>query len=325
MQARRRKIVVLTPVRNEEWILETFLKVTSQFADLIIIADQGSTDGSLSICRNFEKVYVISNPDQKYDEASRQRLLIQTARELVPGERILLALDSDEILAANARGTGDWQRMLSADSGTVLIFEKPNLYRTAESCIRYEIDFPGGYIDDGAEHIGAKVHSIRIPVSDGAPRLILGDIKFLHYALLRPKGQAAKLRMYSVVENLAKTKNVFQRRKYYDAKDNWEKHGRVEGTDPKWFSGWEQLGIDVRSIRDEEYYWQDYETLSYLTKYGSLRFWLDDIWEFDWRELAESEGERTRILAPPVFFRNFLRFSIKGLSALATLRRRLTS
>ena len=325
MQARRRRIVVLTPVRNEEWILETFLRVTSQFADLIIIADQSSSDASLSICRAFEKVHVLSNPDQRYDEASRQRLLINAARELVPGERILLALDADEILAANACGTDDWQKMFTADPGTVLIFEKPNLYRTTESCIRYEVDFPGGYIDDGAEHIGTKVHSIRIPVSAAAAKLQLGDIKFLHYALLRPMGQAAKRRMYSVVENVGKTKTAFQRRRYYDARTVWEKQGNLEPTDPDWFSGWEQLGIEVRSIRDEEYYWQDYETLRYLTKYGSLRFWLDDIWEFDWRKLAENEGAKRRIIAPPFLLRTFLRFSVKALAALGNLRRRLNS
>ena len=325
MHARRPKIVVLTPVRNEEWILETFLKVTSEFADLVIIADQGSTDRSVSICRNFEKVHVVTNQDQKYDEASRQNLLIQTARDLVPGERILLALDSDEILAANAVSTADWQKMLDAKPGTVLIFEKPNLYPSADFCIRYKIDFPGGYVDDNAKHTGQTIHSIRIPAPDDARKLVLGDIKFLHYALLRPKGQAAKLRMYSVVENIAKTKSLFQRRRYYDAKDDWEKHGKVEESDSKWFSGWERLGIDVKSIQDEEPYWQDHETFSYLIRYGSLRFWLDDIWEFDWRALAESEWERKRIVAPPVFFRDFLRICVKGLSALANLRRRLIS
>ncbi len=323
-QPRRRKLVVLTPIRNEEWILETFLRVTSQFADLIIIADQGSIDGSVSICSKFEKVHLVHNESSQYDEASRQRLLIETARELVPGERILLALDSDEILASNAFATDDWQAMLNAEPGTILIFEKPNLYRNTDWCIRYEIDFPGGYVDDGAKHIGTKVHSLRIPVSKNAPRLILGEIKFLHYALLRPNGQAAKLRMYSVVENVSKTKSIFHRRRYYDAKANWEKQGKLEASEPGWFSGWEELGINVKTIRDQDYYWQDYETLSYLMRYGSLRFWLDDIWEFDWRNLAETDLDKSRIFAPPAFLRTFLRLCFRGLFSLATLRRKLT-
>lgn len=35
----------LTPVRNEVWILDRFLKAASFWADHIIIADQMSTDG----------------------------------------------------------------------------------------------------------------------------------------------------------------------------------------------------------------------------------------------------------------------------------------
>ncbi|WP_260675883.1 MULTISPECIES: hypothetical protein [Nostocales] len=33
------KIVVMTPVKNEAWIVDRFLSVTSQFADYIIIAE----------------------------------------------------------------------------------------------------------------------------------------------------------------------------------------------------------------------------------------------------------------------------------------------
>src|SRR4051812_20136261 len=108
------KIVVITPVKNEAWILNRFLQVTSQFADRIIIADQNSTDESVSICQRYLKVTLVRNEFDEYDEASRQRLLIQMARELVPEPKILLALDADEILAANATTTSGWQDMLKA-------------------------------------------------------------------------------------------------------------------------------------------------------------------------------------------------------------------
>jgi glycosyltransferase involved in cell wall biosynthesis len=62
------KIVVLTPIKNEEWILERFLSVTSQFADLIIIADQNSTDSSRNICQKYPKVKLIENKSDQYDE-----------------------------------------------------------------------------------------------------------------------------------------------------------------------------------------------------------------------------------------------------------------
>ena len=86
------KIIVVTPVKNEDWILDRFLSVTSQFADLIIIADQNSTDKSIEICQRYPKVKLIQNNSEQYDEASRQILLLQTARELVPEHKIILAL-----------------------------------------------------------------------------------------------------------------------------------------------------------------------------------------------------------------------------------------
>src|SRR5713226_5902786 len=119
----RPSIVVLTPLKNDAWILRRFLEVTSVFADLIIVADQGSTDGGLEICSEFEKVTVIDNSASDYDEATRQELLIATARRLVPLPRILMALDSDEILTAGSIGSSDWQRMLAAPPGTAVFFE----------------------------------------------------------------------------------------------------------------------------------------------------------------------------------------------------------
>ena len=47
-------LVVLTPVKNEAWILERFLRVCNDFADAIIIADQSSTDGSRDVIARYE-------------------------------------------------------------------------------------------------------------------------------------------------------------------------------------------------------------------------------------------------------------------------------
>ncbi|MFO5494935.1 MAG: glycosyltransferase family 2 protein, partial [Cuspidothrix sp.] len=140
------KIVVITPVKNEAWILDRFLSVTSQFADHIIIADQNSTDGSQAICKKYPKVILIENKSQQFNEAERQLLLIQTARDLVQEHKIILALDADEILAANATKTASWQKMLQAEPGTILFFEKPDLFDNTYKCIRSGILTPLGYV-----------------------------------------------------------------------------------------------------------------------------------------------------------------------------------
>ena len=71
----RPTFVVLTPVRNEAWILRAFLEATSLWADHIIIADQMSTDGSREIARSFPKVTLIDNDRQEMHQAATRRLL----------------------------------------------------------------------------------------------------------------------------------------------------------------------------------------------------------------------------------------------------------
>lgn len=277
-----RPIVVLTPVKNEAWILERFLQVTSRFADLIVVADQGSTDGSPEICRRFAKVRLLDNPSPDYDEARRQLLLLRAARGLVPGEKVLLALDADEIIAADALGSPGWQAMLAAAPGTVLCFEKPDLWQGTDRCLRYDTPWPLGYVDDGAAHSARPLHSIRLPTPAGAPRLHVEAVKVLHFALARPDHQAAKARFYCVQENLRGTSPLVRRRAQYSHRRDWSASGRLEPTLPQWFAGWQESGIDLHTIPREEFYWQDFEVLRLFGRHGVRRFWLDDVWRFDW-------------------------------------------
>lgn len=97
-------------------------------ADYIVIADQQSTDGSREVARRFEKVVLVDNPHEAYDEGARQRLLIDSARQLpVSGKRILIALDADEMFSANWMESPEWQQLLAAPPGTVLYFRWANI------------------------------------------------------------------------------------------------------------------------------------------------------------------------------------------------------
>jgi glycosyltransferase involved in cell wall biosynthesis len=288
------KIVVITPVKNEAWILDRFLSVTSQFADYIIIADQNSTDGSQAICKKYPKVILIENKSEKFNEAERQLLLIKTARDLISEQKILLALDADEILAANATKTQSWQAMLRAKPGTVLYFEKPDLFVTTHQCVRSGILTPLGYVDDGAEHQPQSIHSVRIPTPEYAQKLHIHDVKVLHYGLTRLDAHASKIRKYSVVENVLGVGNAIGRRsERYTSKQDYLQIGKVETAPDEWFLGWEEKGIDMHTILKQKYYTYDFEVLYYFHQYGLKRFWMEDIWKFDWeacRQYAKSQG-----------------------------------
>ena len=109
--------VVLTPVRNEAWVLERFLQTCEQLADAIIILDQNSDDGSRDICRRHSKCLLLDNWNEDYDEAHRQRVLIEAARTRLPGQKILLALDADEIFTADSLDASLWEPCYSNGCG----------------------------------------------------------------------------------------------------------------------------------------------------------------------------------------------------------------
>ncbi|MEO6259382.1 MAG: glycosyltransferase family 2 protein [Thermoanaerobaculia bacterium] len=319
----RPSIVVLTPLKNDAWILRRFLEVTTVFADRILIADQGSTDGGLEICRQFAKVTVIDNSASDYDETSRQQLLLSTARALVPQHRILMALDADEILAANAPGSQGWQRLLAAAPGTIVLFEKPNLYLSPFNCERRPPDFPGAFVDDGSPHRAQRIHSPRLPMPDGAPRLVLDDVKVLHYALVRPEAQKAKFRMYAALENVMRTKSLYWRRRYYWSGRVLQAAGPVEPTPREWFMNWESLGIDMTSVEDVQPYWQDLATLDLLLQHGSRRFWLDDLWEKDWSRFQREQARPGKLIPSPQAVTTLLQAGQRLLESLAGATRRL--
>jgi glycosyltransferase involved in cell wall biosynthesis len=303
------KITVLVPIKNEEWILDRFLAVTSQFADHILIADQASTDRSPEICRRYPKVHYFLNPAKEFSELQRQRLLIDEARKVVAGPRLLLALDADEILAADAPGHPEWERMLEVTPGTIIELRKPDLVSMREA-VDFDRTWPLGYMDDGAEHTGRVIHATRIPSPPGHPTLKLGALNVLHYNLLRPRALRSKRRRYCAIEHLERTNSFYRRTLTYRADIRWERTGNLVPAPRSWFDGWEKLGIDMTTVADSEFYPHDIEVLRLFAKHGPRFFQLDDIWDLDWekcRQWALSQGARSAkglLVCPPSRCRN---------------------
>jgi len=325
------KIIVLTPVKNESWILQRFLSVCSHFADHILIIDQQSTDGSRDICRHYPKVHLIDNPGQDYDEATRQKALIEQARLLVDGPRILIALDADEILAATALASLGWQSLLQAAPGTVVYVEKPDLHVTPYSSIRYYDEyFPIAFVDDGSPHEGKVIHSPRVPIAKFGRRLYLHDVKVLHYARLNP-AYRARQRYYAMLESILPShKTLLTRRYVYGQRHDIPDQGSLSPTPEEWIRGWEDGGVDMTSITMQSPFWQSYESLRLFGKWGVNKFRFDDVWDFDWEacrlygiEHGEPGLPDFEITGPPEYMRtscrlfdaaySFLKHSTKGI------------
>jgi hypothetical protein len=282
-------VVCLTPVKNEAWILERFLSCASLWADHIIIADQGSTDGSREIACAFPKVILLENSSDVYDEAARQDLLIQAARQF-PGPRLLLALDADEMLTANCLRSVEWQALLQAQPGSVLRFEWVNVLPGFQSGWIPPGDIPFGFSDDGSEHGGGPIHNVRIPVPAGAATVSFRDIKVLHYQYTDWQRMKSKQRWYQCWEaiNNPSHRAVGVYRQYHRADAIAPE--TIHPLPSEWLCGYQQRGIDMTTVRGEGRSRFDEQTLGLFRQHGLRKFRRVDIWDVDWQQIAEEAG-----------------------------------
>jgi len=326
------KIIVLTPIKNEDWILEQFLTVTSLFADCIVVADQLSTDRSREICAAFPKVHLITNDKENYGEDERQILLIETARKLFPDDkRILMGLDADEIFAADSlQQQATWDRIRNLPPGTSLHFERTDMIFNNNKCIRgdqYHQYFPLGYVDDGHAHEPDIIHSRRVPCNPAGETVYIEEIKILHFLYSRMKVRYAKIRFYSVIENVNRSSSTYVRRYKYNA-DEMKKirnSSRVKPVPVKWLREWEEMGINLKNFYEPEFSWQDFEVLEHFRNYGYKRFHTDDIWYFDWEACREEAAKHGREIPPAPIERpgTFIQQALKLIDNLYLLSRRL--
>lgn len=97
------KVITLVPVKNESWILSDSLRNFCSFSDHVIVADQNSTDDTVTTCSRFNKVTLIKNPYQAHTNQIRW-LLLDEARK-IEGNNIIIYLDADELLSPTCVNT----------------------------------------------------------------------------------------------------------------------------------------------------------------------------------------------------------------------------
>jgi hypothetical protein len=282
-------VICVTPVKNEAWILERFLTCASQWADHIVLAVQQSADDSLEIARRSPKVTLVANPTEEYDEGERRQGLLQAARDIA-ADSLIIALDADEFLTANFQTSGEWNTLLSVQPGTNVLFETINVAPGAESGWRYPYRVPIAFRDDGSAHSAEKIHTPRVPCPPGAPRLLLNDIKVLHYQYTDWDRMRSKHRWYSCWEQLNRPERrplrVYRQYHHMDAINRNDYLSLAK----EWTQGYIDAGIDMTSVATSLFYWWDDEVLKWLIEHGARKFSKCDIWDFDWMAFSKMHG-----------------------------------
>jgi len=282
-------VVCLTPVKNEEWILERFLAAASLWADVIIVADQHSTDRTRDIARSFEKVKLIENPNPAYHESERQALLIAAAREHVPGPRLLLALDADEALSGDFTTSAEWPRLLAAGPGTVMRFRWANVRAGGKQYWPSRGLTEWGFMDDGTPHEGRPIHSPRVPIPKEAPVIDCTELHFMHFQYIDPDRVASKQRWYQCYERLEQPDlspvRLFDQYHHMHAIGAHE----LKPLPDAWLAPYRAAGIELTRTAPpaEGYHYWDPLVLDYFREHGLATFARDCIWE-GWPETARA-------------------------------------
>lgn len=280
-------VFCLTPVKNEAWILERFLRCASLWADHIIIADQGSTDGSREIAQKFAKVKLIENTSEGWSEPVRQQMLLAEARRF-PGPKVLFSLDADEFLTANFATSLEWNSILSASPGTVISIQWPEIEINFSdlSYFYYPVSLPFGFVDDGTEHKPELIHGRRVPMPSGGRMLSLTEIKLMHYCLVDTGRFESRIRWYQCFEHLSLNKKPIDLYRYYN-KIRFISPQAIAKVPLEWIDGYRERGIDMSSVnRDVNYRW-DREVLAYFKEYGTRKFKRLAIWNVEWSKLRD--------------------------------------
>jgi len=282
-------IICLTPIKNEAWILDTFLQATSLWADYIIIADQLSTDGSREIALKYTKVILIDNNSESFNEPERQKLLIQEARK-IPGKRLLITLDADEIFTPNIFESEEWKVMITSEPGTIFKFQLANL-RPDFRTFWFEDYFPWGFMDNGVEHdVTDKIHTTRIPLPVDAESIEIKNIKVMHLQYTNWKRMQSKHRWYQCYEHVTFLEkspvSIFRLYHHMYALNK----NQINEIPKSWFVDYKNYGINIENFKDSEVYWWDEKVIEYFDQYGTDYFQKLYIWNINWNRIAKIIG-----------------------------------
>ena len=292
--------IVLTPVRNEAWVLRAFLEATSLWADYIIIADQMSTDGSREIVKEYPKAILVDNDRKEMHQAATRRLLFEESKK-IEGDKILFALDADEFLAGDFVNSEDWRKIMGSKPNEVFCWRwmnlnGDNLNRCSTGPYYYWAVHASDDLWDGL-FPDNYIHEWRLPWPPKATEDDKHELEGLypiHLAWTNQNRQRNKERFYqvsTVAKEPDKSKVGIFRQYHYIETTHWV------DLPERSYKFYEDHGLDVWKyvdLNDEGAYFTA-EVLRYFERDGIGRYAMLDIWDEGWMKRNNIADPRTSL------------------------------
>ena len=284
------EIYCLTPVKNEEWIIERFLKAASLWADKIIISDQGSTDRTVEIAKTFPKVILLDNSQLKeFNEQEMRAPLFAEARKY-PGKKLLISLDADEILTPNF-DSPEWDTIYNAEEGTRFVFDWLHIMPDLKSYFT-TIDNTCAFIDDGEEYNVGLIHVPRQPCpTKGVKTIKLNDVRILHFQFTNWERMERKHIWYQMYERIyypQKSCVSIFRGLHYDK--CFLENNKTYPLKKEWLDLYKSYNIDITSVISVPSYIWDQKILEYIATQPPKYFNRIDTWDINWANKVEDHG-----------------------------------
>lgn len=287
-------IIAITPVRNEAWVIDAYLASTSTWADIIIVADQHSTDGTRDIIKRYQnnssscRVILVDNPSLEMDQAAARRLLFEEV-DKIEGDKIVFAIDADEFLTPNFANTATWEKIISSPTNSIFCFKWINLYGDFEHVLPLEdnkhmewachFDSSMKLADEYFNCEQRAVHEMRIPClpEDRATYILVDDIQFIHLARLNLTRTKNKEDFYQVSSVAKLHKNISAVTLYR----SYHRNNKIAKLDKEVPLLDRSCQIDLKSkvrFNDIGQYYID-EIISIIKRMGPTPFYKIDIWD----------------------------------------------
>jgi hypothetical protein len=271
------RIIALLPVRNEAWVLRHSLACLTAFCDVVLVSDQGSTDRSRDICREFSGVQVIDSPPSLIAEQARFRLW-DVAREY-DGQNLIWCTDADELVSPTAAGAlfadrDRWRRGTVLDCWYVHLWESTRQYVAEGPYTPYwkpvavVDDRRMDFVRDGA----LPIHRERVPMGNG-PRVHVDGLTVMHLQWLLPRRNQMRQAWYRCREWMAGTRSVQAINAHYTSTLHPASLTTAE-VPPAWTDGVTFPEFQI----DDQPAWQELEILSWFDERGIAAFEPLDIW-----------------------------------------------